>query len=170
MVTMGRVAVLAVALVVALSGCAPGAERDQLASVVAVSISQFDAAGGSETTFAGDSQHALIYDPTSPPGEQVVTADLTDAASPAFADPSAITIHSIETLIDSPEFEAAVITRTRSTFTASSDAFGVTIDTRDGVITQVEFSGGGETTPSQVVVVTYGITPEARKIFESVGR
>lgn len=161
----------------ALSGCSStdttrlsgDAARTELSSVVDKSIQRFDDRGGSETTSQGDHQYALIYDPSAPAGEQVVTADLADSASPAFGDVSAIAIHSMKTLLGSSEFANATVARSGETFTISSDAFEVDIRLMAGLIAQMNLSAGSAgSSASQLILVTYGITPEAQKIFDSV--
>jgi hypothetical protein len=159
-------------LALVVSGCTAGATpsaREALSATVTASISAFDKAGGSETTLAADGQYALIFDPSAPTGHQVVTADLADSTSPAFGDVSAIAIHSMKTLVDSEEFQAATVDEADGTYTVTGTGFGAEIHTQDGLITQVKLDAGSEDSASQVVLITYGITPEAKKIFDSAG-
>jgi len=167
------IAAAALVLGLGLSGCAATsveeAARTELSNVVDQSIQRFDEDGGSETTSAGDGQYALIYDPSAPGGRQVVTADLADSTSPAFGDVSTIAIHSMRTLLDSSEFAAAKVEAADGTFTAAGDSFRLEVRTRDGLVTQLNLDAGtGETSASQAILMTYGMTPEARKIFDSV--
>jgi hypothetical protein len=168
-VVPGAASVVIAALLVLVAGCAPvDAEmsaRARLSTIVTASIVAFDDAGGSETTSAGDAQYALIYDPSVPTGRQVVTADLADAASPAFGEVSAIAIHSMAALIDSDEFRAATVEERDGTFSVSGSGFSAEFQTRSGLVKQLVLNASASDV-SQIVLFTYGITPEARKIFD----
>jgi uncharacterized protein with FMN-binding domain len=75
----------------------------------------------------------------------------------------------MKTLVDSEEFQAATVDEADGTYTVTGTGFGAEIHTQDGLITQVKLDAGSEDSASQVVLITYGITPEAKKIFDSAG-
>jgi hypothetical protein len=154
-----------------MSGCSAAfapAPRDALSTIVDASIAAFDKTGGSETTSDGNSQHALIYEPAAQAGKQIVTVDLADVNSPAFGAASSIAIHSMRTLIDSAEVKAVEIKRAGDTFTAQGAGFDMKVTTHDGLATRIDLSAGTDAgAPSQSILMSYGITPEAQKLFDS---
>ena len=96
-----------------------------------------------------------------------MTVSLADASSPAFGDLSSIAIHSIKNLIASDEFSSAKVSVKDDTFLVSGDAFEADIQTRKGLVTQITLSAvAASEDRTQVVLMTYGITAEARSLFE----
>jgi hypothetical protein len=168
----GLIVGFALAISVSLSGCSAGepakSSSSELSTMVDTSIARFDAAGGSETTSDGKNQNALVYDPSTSPGKQVVMVDLANANSPKFGATSAITIRSMRALLDSSAFQAAQVKQVDNTFTAAGKDFTVTVNAREGIITQIRLSAGsGDNAPTQLTLMTYGLTPEAKKLFDS---
>lgn len=171
-----RIRAAAVLLVVVLSGCsAPDsgeltgqAARDQLTIILAASIDAFDSAGGSETTLAGDQQRAVIYDPAAPAGRQVVTVDLSDAGSPAFAEETALSLPSVEDMTATAEFRAADARLEGDTFHIEGDAYGLDVRVKDDRVAQIDLTAAGGSA-AQSILVTYGIGAEARRLFDAAG-
>lgn len=160
-------ATLAAMVVVSLGSCAGIIdERANLSAVVDASIQKFDEVGGSETTSTSSGQYALIFDPTAVHGHQVVTVDLADSTSAVFTDTSAIAIASVRTLIDSEPFAEAALTHDRDSFTAVGDGFSVEVGIKEGLVSRLTLAAGGDGGASQVLLITYGITPEARALLE----
>ena len=135
--------------------------------MIDASIEAFDSGGGSETTSIGEGQYALIFDPTASEGKQVVTVDLADATSPAFGSTSAIAVHSLRSLVSSPEFATFRVSHSDDDFTAEGDGFRLDLSTQNGLIIGFVLTGGSPPSAVQSVLMTYGISPEARTLFES---
>ena len=160
-------ATLAAMVVVSLGSCAGTADaRSALSTIVDASIQKFDDAGGSETTSTSTGQYALIFEPAAAEGHQVVTLDLADPTSAAFGDTSAIAINSVRTLIDSELFAQAALTRDGDIFTAVGDGFSVEVGIKEGMVSRLTLAAGGDGGASQVVLITYGISPEALTLFD----
>lgn len=141
--------------------------RAELSLVIDASIERFDVGGGSETSSDGRGQYALIFDPAAPDGKEIVTVDLADATSPTFGADSSIAIRSLRDLFDSPEFADSVVNRAGNDFTAKGDVFSLEVSTRDGLINGFVLKAGSPPSAVQTVLVSYGISPEARTLFES---
>lgn len=163
--------VVASLMVGSLTGCSgveSGASaKSQLLTAVDGSVQKFDHGGGSETTSVDRHQYALIFDPHAPQGRQVVTADLSDPASPAFGATSSIAIRSMTALIS--KTPSSQVKRSQDSYVIDSGSVHMQIVTVDQLVSEIVLSAGaGGSDAQQDILVTYGITPAARRIFNRV--
>ena len=146
------------------------AAKSALSTVIEKSIQEFEKQGGSETISVESGQFALIYDPKAPEGKRVVTADISDKNSPSFAQESSIMLRAMPELIASKELSDATFQLSKGIFTITNDVITITINTRDDlVITTTLEAGSNGATNKQVIMTTYGISKEARAIYDAAG-
>ncbi len=142
--------------------------QDALATVVSNSVKEFDKAGGSETLVVGKTQYVVIYDPSAPEGEQVVSANLTDNSAPTLEDPSAISIHALSELVGSSKVKEAEVSLTKNVFTIQGSDFLVELFVTDDLIYKSNiWSTAAGTQDPQVVVTTYGLDKATKELFDS---
>lgn len=172
--SLAFVSVIAIALF--LTACSPTdhinasgeAAKYALTKVLDKSITEFEAQGGSETISVDSGQYALIYDPQAPEGKRVVTADVTDKNSPAFAQEKSIMLKAMPALFASAALEKATYNLSQGVFTIKADAISITINTRDDlVLTTTLIAEGAGSAGKQVIMTTYGISKEAQAIYDA---
>ena len=170
------VALVSILLTAVLSACSitdnrnmsGNAARDAATAVVDNSIKKFTEEGGTETLSVGSNEFVLIYDPSAPEGKQVVTANLANKSEPVFGEKSAISITSLKKLLSSDVLKDAEFKLSDNIFTITGKEFRIELHTKDDLLMTSVLSGKatGSTLP-QIVVSSYGISEEARKLFDS---
>jgi hypothetical protein len=144
------------------------AAQEALNIVVDNSVKEFDKAGGSETLAVGQTEYVVIYDPAAPEGKQVVSANLTDNSPPTFEKPEAVSIHALSELVKSQKVKEAEVSLAKNVFTIQGKDFLIEIFvTNDLVYKSNIWSTASGTQDAQVIVTTYGIGEEARKLFDA---
>lgn len=144
------------------------AAKEAATAVVENSIKKFNDEGGTETLSVGSNEFVLIYDPAAPEGKQVVTANLANKSNPVFGDTSAISINSLNELLNSDVLANAEFKLSDNIFVITGNEFRIELHTKDDLLMTSVISGKatGSTLP-QIVVSSYGISDEARKLFDS---
>lgn len=144
------------------------AAQDALSSVVKHSVEKMTTQGGSETLAVGQTQYAIIYDPAAPENKQVVTANLTDKTPATFDTLETVSLLALERLISTQLVKDAEVTLSKNVFTIQGDNFLFEVFVNEDVVykSNIWSSASGSQDP-QVVVVTYGISAEARTLFDS---
>lgn len=168
--------VIALTATFALSACSATdnknlsgqAAQDALNTVVKNSVKNMTAEGGSETLAVGQTQYAIIYDPAAPEGKQVVTANLTDGSPATFDSLETVSLLALERLLSTELLKEAEVSLTKNVFTIQGKDFLVEIFVTDDLVykSNIWSSTSGSKDP-QIVVITYGINEDARKLFDS---
>lgn len=124
--------------------------------------------GGSETLAVGQTQYAIIYNPAAPENKQVVTANLTDNSPATFGNLETVSIFALERLLTTQLLKEAEVTLSKNVFTIQGKDFLVEIFVTDELVykSNIWSSTSGSKEP-QIVVITYGITAETQKLFDS---
>lgn len=144
------------------------AAKSALSKVLEKSINEFEKMGGSETISVESGQYALIYDPKAVAGKRVVTADISDKNSPVFAEEKSIMLKAMPELVSSKDLEKATFNLAKGTFTIKTDVITITINTRNDLVNTTTLEAGNAGASSkQVIMTTYGISKEAKAIFDS---
>lgn len=144
------------------------AARNAAIAVVEKSVKTFATEGGTETLSVADKEFVLIYDPKAPEGKQVVTSNLADKSTPTFDDAKSISINALQKLLTSDTFADAEFTLTDNRFKITGTDFTIELHTKDDLVMTSVISGKatGINVP-QIVVTAYGISDEAKKLFDS---
>lgn len=144
------------------------AARNAAVAVVEKSVKTFEEKGGTETLSVADKEFVLIYDPQAPEGKQVVTANLADKSTPTFDDAKSISIKALQKLLNSESFADAEFTLTDNRFKITGTDFTIELHTKDDLVITSVISGKatGINVP-QIVVSSYGLSEEAKKLFDS---
>ncbi len=144
------------------------AAQDALNVVVKNSVDTMTTEGGSETLAVGQTQYSIIYDPQAPENKQVVTANLTDNTPATFDSLETVSILALERLLSTELLKEAEVTLTKNVFTIQGKDFLVEIFVTDELVykSNIWSSTTGSKEP-QVVVMTYGISQDARTLFDS---
>lgn len=144
------------------------AARNAAVAVVEKSVKTFEEEGGTETLSVADKEFVLIYDPQAPEGKQVVTSNLADKSTPTFDDAKSISIKALQKLLNSESFADAEFTLTDNRFKITGTDFTIELHTKDDLVMTSVISGKatGINVP-QIVVSSYGLSEEAKKLFES---
>lgn len=144
------------------------AAKEAATAVVENSIKKFKDEGGTETLSVGSNEFVLIYDPAAPEGKQVVTANLANKSNPVYGEKSAISINSLNELLNSDVLANAEFKLSDNIFVITGNEFRIELHTKDDLLMTSVISGKatGSTLP-QIVVSSYGISDEARKLFDS---
>ena len=144
------------------------AAQDALNVVVKNSVDTMTTEGGSETLAVGQTQYSIIYDPQAPENKQVVTANLTDKTPATFDSLETVSILALERLLSTELLKEAEVTLTKNVFTIQGKDFLVEIFVTDELVykSNIWSSTTGSKEP-QVVVMTYGISQDARTLFDS---
>jgi hypothetical protein len=144
------------------------AARDAAVAVVANSVKKFEAEGGTETLSVSDKEFVLIYDPSAPEGKQVVTSNLADKTTPTFDDAKSISITALKKLLGSDTLKDAEFKLSDNIFKITGNNFTIELHTKDDLVMTSVISGKatGINVP-QIVVSSYGLSKEAKKLFES---
>jgi hypothetical protein len=144
------------------------AAKNAAIAVVENSVKTFEKEGGTETLSVANKEFVLIYDPAAPEGKQVVTADLADKTTPTFDDPKSISIRALQKLLASKTFEEAEFTLSDNIFKITGDNFTIELHTKnDLVMTSVIAGQATGVNVPQIVVSAYGLSDEAKKLFNS---
>lgn len=144
------------------------AARDAAVAVVANSVKEFKAQGGTETLSVASKEFVLIYDPAAPEGKQVVTANLADKTTPTFDDLKGISITALQKLLNSSSLADAEYKLSDNIFKITGKDFNIELHTKDDLVMTSVISGQatGINVP-QIVVSSYGLSSEAKKLFDS---
>ena len=144
------------------------AAQDALNVVVKNSVDTMTTEGGSETLAVGQTQYSIIYDPQAPENKQVVTANLTDNTPATFDSLETVSILALERLLSTELLKEAEVTLTKNVFTIQGKDFLVENYVTDELVykSNIWSSTTGSKEP-QVVVMTYGISQDARTLFDS---
>ncbi|MEG0589919.1 hypothetical protein [Aurantimicrobium sp.] len=144
------------------------AARDAATAVVENSIKTFAEKGGTETLSVAKKELVLIYAPSAPKGKQVVTANLADKTPPTFDDPKSISINALKTLLASDIMKDAEFKLSDNVFTITGKDFVIELHTQNDLVMTSVITGKatGSSVP-QIVVSAYGISKEAKKLFDS---
>lgn len=144
------------------------AARNAAVAVVANSVKEFKAKGGTETLSVADKEFVLVYDPSAPEGKQVVTANLGDKTTPTFDEAKSISINALKKLLDSKTFADAEFKLSDNIFKITGTDFTIELHTKNDLVMTSVISGKatGVNVP-QIVVSSYGISKEAQKLFDS---
>lgn len=144
------------------------AARNAAVAVVEKSVKTFEEKGGTETLSVADKEFVLIYDPQAPEGKQVVTSNLADKSTPTFDDAKSISIKALQKLLNSESFADAEFTLTDNRFKITGTDFTIELHTKDDLVVTSVISGKatGINVP-QIVVSSYGLSEEAKKLFDS---
>ena len=164
-------AIAAVLVAVALTACSPtanknlsgNAARDALASVVASSVKKFMTEGGTDSITAGTNQLVLAYDPAAPEGKRIVTSNVSNLAAAAFDTKASQSLLNLQKTLDTDQIKNAEIKLSSNTFKIVGSNFTMDIYTKDDLVTSTVTSPVGS--PTLIVVITYGLSDEARKLF-----
>lgn len=132
------------------------------------SVAKMTTEGGSETLAVGKTQYAIIYDPTAPDGKQVVTANLTDESPATFETTETVSLLALERLIYTGLVTKADVTFDKGVYSVQGSDFLFEIFVADGLVykSNIWSSTSGSQEP-QVVVITYGISTDSQKLFDS---
>lgn len=144
------------------------AARNAATAVVENSVKKFDTEGGTETLSVADKEFVLIFDPSAPEGKQVVTSNLADKTTPTFDDAKSISIIALQKLLSSETFADAEFKLSDNIFKITGNNFTIELHTKDDLVITSVISGQatGINVP-QIVVSSYGLSAEAKKLFES---
>lgn len=144
------------------------AAKNAAIAVVEKSVKKFDTEGGTETLSVGDKEFVLIFDPSAPEGKQVVTTNLADKTTPTFDDAQSISIIALQKLLGSDTFTDAEFNLSDNIFTITGNDFTIELRTENDLVFTSIISGKatGINVP-QIVVNSYGLSEEAKKLFAS---
>lgn len=144
------------------------AAKDAAIAVVAKSVAEFEAKGGTETLSVSDKEFVLIYDPQAPKGKQVVTSNLADKTTPTFDDAKSISIIALQKLLGSDTLKDAEFKLSDNIFKIVGNNFTIELHTQNDLVMTSVISGQatGINVP-QIVVSSYGLSEEAKKLFDS---
>jgi hypothetical protein len=164
-------ALAAVLVTMVLTACSPtsnktlsgAAARDALATVVAASMTKFQAEGGTDSISAGTNQLVLAYDPAAPEGRHVVTSNVSNLSAAAFDTKATLSLTNLQKTLETDQIKSAEIKLSANIFKITGSNFTLDVYTKDDLVASTVTSPAGS--PTLIVVVTYGLSDEARKLF-----